>query len=135
MKKILFLSLFFLAGCSTTLLPPSKTIQNPKCEEILSLEVFQVLDKFVLANACVKNYDYLDWCKESFVVYIPKEKGKIYYDEQKIQFPDGKCPSFYDSYTYTTKQDFNKTVPKLKFINKDIPNPEYKKWEEQHNDK
>ena len=135
MKKFLFLNLLFLVGCSNSLLSPSKTIQNPKCEEILSLEVFQVTDKFVLANACIKNYDYIDACKESIVVYIPKKKGELYYDNQKIPFSEDKCPSFYDSYTYTTKMDFDKTVPKLKFINKDIPNPEYKKWEEKQSKK
>lgn len=135
MKKLLFLGLIFLAGCSTTLLPPSKTIQNPKCEDYVGFEVFQVLDGFVLARACTGYSSYSHYCKYEHLVYIPKKKNEIYYDEQKIKIPEGMCPSFYGSYTYTTKLDFDKTVPKLKFIDKDISNPEYKKWEEQQNNK
>ena len=74
-----------LVGCATlqTINRPSETIPNPKCEDIPALEVFQVLDKFVLANTC-ENKSYGMFC--SFpVVYVEKEKGKIYYDDQKIQ--------------------------------------------------
>ncbi len=131
MKKILFLALFSLTACmqnGNSFIAPSEKINNPKCEKIISIEVFQVLDDFALANACTKKYDYIDGCKEEHVVYLAKEKGKIYFDEQKIEFPDGKCPVYTGTYTYTTKQEFDKTVPKVKFADKKIKNPAYENW-------
>ncbi len=131
MKKILFLALFSLTACVQNKNPfvaPSEKINNPKCEKILSIEVFQVLDGFVLADACTKKSDYSDTCWENHTVYLAKEKGKIYFDEQKIEFPVGKCPVYTGTYTYTTRQGVNKTVPKIKFTDEKIKNPAYENW-------
>ena len=139
MKKLFIFSFLLLSACNTMMTtfdkvsaPPEK-IPNPKCENVIQLEVFQVLDDFALANACTKmGYS---MCVESHIVYIPKEKNKIYYDEQKIAFPEGKCVSYSGTYSYETKQEFLKTVPKVKFINDEITNPEYTKWIKENKEK
>lgn len=126
MKKILFLTLFFLSGCSTTLLPLPETIQNPKCEDYAGFEVSQVLDDFILARACTGYSSYSHYCEYEHFVYISKKKNEIYYDEQKIKIPEEMCPSFYGTHTYRLLSGMDRTVPKMKFITRNIQNPEYK---------
>ena len=120
-----------LVGCATlqTINKPSETIPNPKCEDIPALEVFQVLDKFVLANTC-ENKSYGMFC--SFpVVYVEKEKGKIYYDDQKIIPSADQCFEYVGTYKYTTKAESEKVVPKAKLVSSRIANPEYDSWKKE----
>ncbi len=120
-----------LVGCATlqTINRPSETIPNPKCEDIPALEVFQVLDKFVLANTC-ENKSYGMFC--SFpVVYVEKEKGKIYYDDQKIIPSADQCFEYVGTYKYTTKAESEKVVPKAKLVSSKIANPEYELWKKE----
>ena len=120
-----------LGGCATlqTINKPSETIPNPKCENIPALEVFQVLDKFVLANTC-ENKSYGLFC--SFpVVYVEKEKGKIYYDDQKIIPSADQCFEYVGTYKYTTKAESEKVVPKAKLVSSKIANPEYELWKKE----
>lgn len=132
MKKIYlcFLSAM-LFGCATlqTIDKPSEKISNPKCENIDALEVFQVLDKFVLTNTCEER-SYGMFC--SFpVVYVEKEKGKIYYDDQKIIPSSDQCFEYVGTYKYTTRVEANKVVPKAKLVSATVLNPEYESWKKE----
>jgi len=140
MKKLLFGTLLLITGCvSNGIFAPSKTIQNPKCEDVYQeIKVFQVLDSYVLGDVCREKNEYFDICTDSIVVYLKKDKGTVYYDGQKVQVPEGKCISYSKSYTYETKnynkdtKSFDKkTVPVVKFIDAEIPNPEYQKLEKE----
>jgi len=132
MKKLLLEILSVaLAGCATlqTMNKPSETIPNPKCENIPALEVFQVLDNFVLTNTCEEK-SYGTFC--SFpVVYVEKEKGKIYFDDQKIIPSTDQCFEYVGTYKYTTRAEANKVVPKAKLVPSRIPNPEYEVWKKE----
>lgn len=120
-----------LVGCTAlqNINKPSETIQNPKCENIVALEVFQVLDKFVLTNTCEEK-SYGMFC--SFpVVYVEKEKGKIYYDDQKIIPSSDQCFEYVGTYKYTTRAEADKVVPKAKLVPSRIVNPEYEIWKKE----
>lgn len=134
-KGYLFVLCAILAGCATlqTINKPSETIPNPKCENIAALEVFQVLDKFVLTNTCEER-SYGMFC--SFpVVYVEKEKDKIYYDDQKIVPAEDQCFEYVGTYKYTTKAESNKVVPKAKLVPARIANPEYEIWKKEQANK
>lgn len=137
MQKIaLFTLCVTLAGCTTlqTINKPSETIPNPKCENIPALEVFQVLDKFVLADACEEEFG--DICfKHTHVVYVEKEKDKIYYDDQKIIPSSGQCFEYVGTYKYTTRTEANKVVPKAKLVSATVPSPEYENWKKEQENK
>ena len=142
MKKILLSALFLLTGCisTTEMFSPSKTIRNPECKDIDVIDVAQVLDNFILGEVC-EEYSYYyggdRYCKyeNEHRVYLAKNKGEVYYDNQKIKVPDGKCITYVGSYTYETRSGFDKTVPKVKIVDAEIPNPEYQKWEKEQKSK
>ena len=121
-----------LVGCATlqTINKPSETIANPKCENIPAVEVFQVLDKFVLANACEAKYGDICFFRKH-VVYLAKEKDKIYYDDQKIVPSSDQCFEYVGTYKYTTKAESEKVVPKAKLVSSRIANPEYDSWKKE----
>ena len=123
MNKALVFFIILLSGCS--LLTQPRTVTNPACEKVKSFVVFQVFDDFVLAKAC--KYHRHSLCIYDNLAYIEKEKGSVYYDEQKIFFSKDVCPVYYDSYTYQTKNEEFKTVPKVKYENRRIPSPAQKK--------
>jgi hypothetical protein len=135
MKKVsLFILCAILAGCTTlqTINKPSETVANPKCENVAALRVFQVLDKFVLAETC-------DATDERYcfghTVYFAKEKDKIYYDEQKIVPAEDQCFEYVGTYKYTTRAESNKVVPKAKLVSSRIANPEYEIWKKEQANK
>lgn len=120
-----------LFGCETTKIlssmqsnntEPPRTIRNTKCEDVKSFKVFQVLDNFVLANVCRDGDD--EYCF-GHVVYIQKEKNKIYFDDQKINLRRDECAIYIGTYKYEAKNGLLKTVPKVKIISSQVPNPEY----------
>lgn len=103
---------------------PPKTIRNTKCEDIKSFKVFQVLDKFVLASVCEDSDT--SYCL-GHTVYIEKEKEKIYFDDQIIKVKSDECAIFIGTYKYKTQNGIFRTVPKVKIIDSQVPNPEYEK--------
>ncbi len=143
MKKFFFLFVLFLSSCSIfqnyqgtenndkNSSQPAKNADaaanvsnkpfspNKKCEDFPAVKVFQVLDEFSLGFAC-KTFDAKDLFCVGFTVYIPKEKGKIYYDDQIIEPPTGKCFVFNDTYRYETRNGMLKTIPVVSFENKTI---------------
>ena len=137
MKKIFLLLciLPLLAGCvknsgtsSIFSTEPAQTIRNEKCEDIPAVKIFQVLDDFSLANTC-DSAKYTEGLHcFGYTVYVPKEKGELYFDDKVIKPKDGQCISYSGTYQYEAKNGSEKTVPKVKIVNSEVPNPEYKKW-------
>ncbi|MBQ8346930.1 MAG: hypothetical protein IJY17_04945 [Alphaproteobacteria bacterium] len=129
MKKPLFFIYLILCSCSqfNTLSQPFTknenceeiaATKNENCEEIAAVKIFQVLDTFALALSCQENYSYSNGLScYGLTVYVPKEEGKIYYDNQIIKPKAGKCISFDSTYQYESKDGNIHTVPILKFIN------------------
>lgn len=112
MKSIFIIILLFIFSCETTQTITQKTIRNPKCEDIKSFKVFQVLDKFVLANVCEDSDN--QYCM-GHTVYFHKEKGKIYFDDQIIKVKNNECAIYTGTYKYQSKSGY-RTVPIVKII-------------------
>lgn len=53
----------------------------------------------------------LAWTQEMLLVLLIDNDGKSYYDGQRITIPYGKCARQIGTYRYTTKDEFEKTVP------------------------
>lgn len=132
MKKIKFLAFVLLSGCAVTesIFAPPKMINNPKCEEIHSVKLFQVLDRFALAQTCS-----ISEISDDLTVYVPKEKNKLYYDNLLIEPEKDMCISYSGTYSYESNDGAIRTVPKLKFVKKKIENPAYKKFLEEKSKK
>ncbi len=140
MEKLIVILLAIICGCNT-IKPssslnenqgPNKTIRNPKCEDIYSFQVFQVLNNYVLANVCDGNSS--DYCY-GHVVYFQRERGKIYFDDQRINVKQGECPIYVGTFQYVTRDGLVKTVPKVKIVDSEMPNPEYGEWLKNKNKK
>lgn len=119
MKKILLFLPFIACACTQQevvqrISAPSETIRNEKCADIQKYKVFQVMNDGALAFACEATYG-VETCL-GLVAYIPKKKGKIYYDDMIVEPSDGQCISYEGTYQYPIKGGLYKTVPKLKFI-------------------
>ena len=52
------------------------------------------------------------------VYLLVNEDGKYYYDDEIIEVPDGKVVRQVGIYKYSTKNDFEKTVPIVQIMNK-----------------
>ena len=135
MKKLLIvLIIMILLSCGTKQTSKSlqkeqsKAIRNSKCEDIQDMKVFQILNKFVLAYICdnsyLKNRALSRLSCNGPVVYIQKEQGKIYYDDQIISVKDDECVIFTGTYKYKANFGLMKTVPKVKIIKLQVPNSE-----------
>ena len=89
--------------------------------EIKSFKVFQVIDKDA---ALVYGSSQIDISGSSFNMYngavylLVNEDGKYYYDDEIIEVPDGKVAKQVGIYKYSTKNDFEKTVPIVQIMNK-----------------
>lgn len=141
MKNIVvILSFLLLLGCggnsiSDMIYAPPKMIKNSQCENIAAIKIFQVLDDFALARTCLK-YNCRDvYFENNYIVSLPKEKNQIYYDDQIIKTEKGKCASYFGTYEYESEDEKDRirirTVPKIKYIDKKIENPEYQKYQEE----
>lgn len=112
--------LLLIIGCETTHTSFQDPSRNPKCEDVKAFKVFQVLDKFVLANVCEDNNT--EFCF-GHVVRINKEKETIYYDDQVIKVKYNECAIYTGTFKYETNRGY-KTVPIVKIINSRMPNTE-----------
>ena len=45
-----------------------------------------------------------------------------------VQPKDGQCFTYGGTYKYESKNGVQHTVPKVKFVDAETPNPEYQKW-------
>ena len=119
MKKVAFFGLLLLCGCARPMM-----VKNDKCEDVGAVKISEVSDNFALGTACKQEYDVLP----SFgytacfgrTVYVPKEKGKLYYDDQIIKPEAGKCISFGGVYQYKNLSGVH-TVPVVEFVDSELP--------------
>ncbi len=144
-KELIILSMLLVVGCAQidifNSIPP-KTIDNPKCENIKIMEVYKVEDDFALAHRCEPNEftEKLECYKNS--LYIPKKKGDLYYNGQRIEIEEDKCiilttthrfkgKNYKNIYyksgrkKYTVVENIDNTIPEIKIIDKQIENPDY----------
>lgn len=73
-----------------------------KCITTKQLKVFQSLEN----SALVDFYD-----DDYVVALLINNENKLYYDNEKINIPKGKCAKQVGIYKYRTKSDNYKTVP------------------------
>lgn len=83
-----------------------------------NFEVFQVLDSGdALANE-KKDIDGYSVSTGLVVLFLNEDGTTSYYDDQKINVPQGKCVRQLGTYKYSTKSGLEKTVPIVGIRNK-----------------
>ena len=105
-----------MLGCETlskNMKTPNVKKNNLKCEDIVAIKIFQVLDDSALGMVC----EYDDCIRLGHVVYVPKDAEKIYYDDQIIRIKDNECIIYTNTYRYITRETNYKTVPIITIIN------------------
>lgn len=138
-KYLLYFSVLgLIMGCATSSTnsgtdTPAKIIKNPRCNSLTAVKVFDVADKFVLANGCTHGTDYCP----GYVVYVKKDNNQIYYEGKVIKPENGKCFAYAkgEAFTYNTAYGIPNTVPKLMSVDSQITNPEYAFWEQRNKNK
>ena len=79
-------------------------------------EIMQVIDDGVaLANEIDKMRSSYNTHTELLVLLV-NDEGQLYYDDQVINVPIGKCARQIGVYKYPTKSGFEKTVPIVKIM-------------------
>jgi len=114
MKKILLFLSFIVCACTQQEVGQRVSASSEKCADIQKYKIFQVMNDGALALACDTQYG-IETCL-GLVVYIPKKKGQIYYDDMIVKPAGGQCIIYDGVYRYPIKSGLYKTVPKLKFI-------------------
>ena len=107
---------------------PAQTIRNEKCENVPAIKLFQVLDNFALAYTCEERSYSDEYSCYGMTVYVPKNKNELFYDDKIIEPKEGQCISYNGTYKYESRNGAQHTVPKVKIIESELPNPEYQKW-------
>lgn len=83
-----------------------------KCISTKDFEVMQVVGEgYALAR---EKKGYLG----GVLVLVTNEKGELYYDDQVIEVPDGKCMRQIGVYEYQTRMEMIKTVPIVQIMDK-----------------
>lgn len=118
MKKTILLLAMLLCSC-TELAPAAnftmgkKLERNPDCMSMYRFKVFQVLgDNYALANEC--RADDNDYCLGAVVLLTP-QKDVDYYDDMFVGLPENKCAVQDGVYSYETKNNSLKTVPRIRY--------------------
>ena len=84
-----------------------------------SFKIFQVLPNgTALARSAEKVNVQYKWEYGEPVVFLLPEESSTYYDDQIIKTPSGKVVRQIGIYRYTTKDEFVKTVPIVKILDK-----------------
>lgn len=116
-KYLLVSSSLFLLGCSQIQksqdeLSKADMSLNERCEkEIQEIRIFQVLDDTKsLGFVCDGSSD---TCS-GLTVVVPS-LGEMHWDDKRVRAPKDQCIVIRGTYKYTTKQDFEKTVPVIDF--------------------
>ena len=145
MKRIfIILGILLIVGCTelskrstqpktytpSKISAPPEMIRNDKCVDIEQFKIFQVINSGALANAC--NDNDTEYCF-GHTVFIPNIKGEEYWDDKIITAPAGKCIIYEGVFKYTSNDGRNRTVPKLKIVDSQIPNPAYGEWLKKQN--
>lgn len=83
-----------------------------KCISTKDFEVMQVIgDGYALAR---EKQGYLG----GILVLVTNENGELYYDDQVIKVPEGKCMRQIGVYEYQTRMETIKTVPIVQIMDK-----------------
>ena len=84
-----------------------------------SFKIFQVLPNgTALAYSAEKTTVQYKWQYGEPVVFLLPEEGTTYYDDLVIKVPSGKVVRQIGTYRYETKNEFVKTVPIVKILDK-----------------
>lgn len=108
----LFLVLLIVAKSSSNI--GMTYFEKPgKCISTRNFEVFQVIgDSYALAREQNGNIF------GGVLVLVTNNNGELYYDDQIIEVPKGKCMRQIGVYKYQTKSENWKTVPIVQLMDK-----------------
>lgn len=89
-----------------------------KCISTKEFEVIQVIgDGYALAREIVDRTSLIN-IPSGLLVLVTNDNGELYYDDQIIEVPKGKCMRQIGVYEYQTKSENWKTVPIVQLMNK-----------------
>ena len=130
MKSIVSFILGFIAGVGSLLLlalvihgtdEENRTMfEAPgECISTSKMQVIQVIDE---NSAIAYEVEYNDVLKKDFIksdgiiVLVTNDNDNVYYDEQIVNLPSGKCFRQVGVYKYTAKSGMAKTIPIVKIM-------------------
>ncbi len=88
-----------------------------KCISTKDFKVFQVIGEgYALAEERLELSSGIS-CPGNLLVLVTNENGELYYDDQIIEVPEGKCMRQIGVYEYQTKSENWKTVPIVQLMN------------------
>lgn len=88
-----------------------------KCISTKEFEVIQVIgDGCALAREIVDRTSLIN-IPSGLLVLVTNDNGELYYDDQIIEVPKGKCMRQIGVYEYQTKSENWKTVPIVQLMN------------------
>ena len=89
------------------------------CLSTKSFEVMQVVDNnHALAHEVEWNEVLKRYIPTDLLVLLTNDDGEYYYDDQIIKVSKGMCMRQIGVYKYQTREEFDKTVPIVKLMNK-----------------
>lgn len=88
-----------------------------KCISKKDFKVFQVIGEgYALAEERLEISNEIT-IPSGLLVLVTNDKGELYYDDQVIEVPEGKCMRQIGVYEYQTRMETIKTVPIVQVMN------------------
>lgn len=113
----LFLVLLIIGKSSATDEGMTYFEKPGKCISTKEFEVIQVIgDGYALAREIVDRTSLIN-IPSGLLVLVTNDNGELYYDDQVIKVPEGKCMRQIGVYKYQTKSENWKTVPIVQVMN------------------
>jgi hypothetical protein len=113
----LFLVLLIIGKSSATDEGMTYFEKPGKCISTKEFEVIQVIgDGYALAREIVDRTSLIN-IPSGLLVLVTNDNGELYYDDQVIEVPKGKCMRQIGVYEYQTKSENWKTVPIVQVMN------------------
>ena len=113
----LFLVLLIIGKSSATDEGMTYFEKPGKCISTKEFEVIQVIgDGYALAREIVDRTSLIN-IPSGLLVLVTNDNGELYYDDQVIEVPKGKCMRQIGVYKYQTKSENWKTVPIVQLMN------------------
>ena len=113
----LFLVLLIIGKSSATEEGMTYFEKPGKCISTKEFEVIQVIgDGYALAREIVDRTSLIN-IPSGLLVLVTNDNGELYYDDQVIEVPKGKCMRQIGVYEYQTKSENWKTVPIVQLMN------------------
>lgn len=107
----LFLVLLIIGKSSATNEGMTYFEKPGKCISTKDFEVMQVVGEGYALAREKKGY------VGGILVLVTNENGELYYDDQVIKVPEGKCMRQIGVYEYQTRMETTKTVPIVQVMN------------------